>query len=154
MNSLLDPDVIRALYDASQVGVKIELIVRGVCALKPGIPNVSENITVRSIVGRFLEHTRIFYFYHNGDDYLYLSSADWMYRNFFRRIEVCFPILDNKVKKRIMKEGLLPYLKDNMQSWQMLPDTTFLRIPTKKGAAFSAQDYLMAEFGSDLLPEV
>ena len=153
MNSLLDPDVIRALYDASQAGVKIELIIRGVCALKPGIPKVSENITVRSIVGRFLEHSRIFYFHHHGDDNLYLSSADWMYRNFFRRIEVCFPILDNKVKKRIMKEGLEPYLKDNMQSWQMLPDSTFQRIPTKKGAVFSAQEYLMSEFGFDLLPE-
>ena len=153
MNSLLDPDVIRALYDASQVGVKIELIVRGVCALKPGIPNVSENITVRSIVGRFLEHTRIFYFHHHGDDNLYLSSADWMYRNFFRRIEVCFPILDTKVKKRIMKEGLEPYLKDNTQSWQMLPDSTFHRLPTKKGAAFNAQEHLMAEFGFDLLPD-
>ena len=119
MNALLDADVIRALYDASNAGVQIDLLVRGVCALKPGIKGVSENIRVRSIVGRFLEHTRIFYFHHRGDNHLYLSSADWMYRNFFKRIEVCFPILDPKVKKRLMKEGLEIYLKDNLNAWEM-----------------------------------
>jgi hypothetical protein len=94
MNALLEPEIIEALYDASQAGVKIDLIVRGACALRPGIPGLSENISVRSIVGRFLEHTRIFYFYADGAQKMYLSSADWMDRNFFRRIELCFPVLE------------------------------------------------------------
>jgi len=116
MNSLLEPQIIRALYEASCAGVKIDLIVRGVCALRPGIPGVSENIRVRSIIGRFLEHTRIFYFRNNGKQDIYLSSADWMDRNFFRRIEVCFPILNQRLKRRVIAEGLRPYLKDNLQA--------------------------------------
>ncbi len=151
MNALLDADVIRALYDASTAGVKIDLIVRGVCALRPGIIGVSENITVRSIVGRFLEHSRIFYFYNNGAEDVYLSSADWMYRNFFRRIEVCFPVLDAKAKKRVIKEGLTPYLKDNINAWVMLPDGSYHLRPTKQGVGYSAQTDLMAELGQSLL---
>ena len=151
MNALLDPDIIRALYDASGAGVKIDLIVRGVCALKPGIPGISENIKVRSIVGRFLEHSRIFYFYNNREKNVYLSSADWMYRNFFRRIEVCFPLLDSKIKKRVIKEGLEPYLKDNINAWQMLADGGYHRRSARRGSAFSAQQFLMAEFGQDVL---
>ena len=99
MNALLEPEVIRALYDASQAGVKIDLIIRGVCALKPGIAGLSENIRVRSVIGRFLEHTRIFYFRDDGNERVYLSSADWMDRNFFRRIETCFPVLEPRLKK-------------------------------------------------------
>ena len=117
MNALLEPGIIQALYDASNAGVKIDLIVRGVCALRPGIPGLSENIRVRSIIGRFLEHSRIFHF--RGAQKVYLSSADWMDRNFFRRIEICFPILDAKLKKRVIQEGLKPYLRDNCQSWEM-----------------------------------
>ncbi len=117
MNALLEPEIIQSLYDASQSGVKINLIVRGVCALRPGIPGLSENIKVRSIIGRFLEHSRIFYF--RGAQNVYLSSADWMDRNFFRRIEVCFPVLDPKLKRRVIQEGLKPYLKDNVQAWEM-----------------------------------
>jgi len=154
MNALLDADVIRALYDASAAGVEIDLIVRGVCALKPGIPGVSDNIRVRSIVGRFLEHTRIFFFLNNGAENLYLASADWMYRNFFRRIEVCFPVLDAKVKKRVMKEGLEPYLKDNINAWEMLPDSTYHLRPTRRGSAFGAQQFLIAEFGHDLPTDI
>jgi polyphosphate kinase len=150
MNALLDPDIIRALYDASNAGVEIDLIIRGVCALKPGIPEVSENIRVRSIVGRFLEHTRIFYFYNNREENTYLSSADWMYRNFFRRIEVCFPVLDAKAKKRVFKEGLEPYLKDNMNAWEMLPDSTYRPRSARRSSSFSAQQSLIAEFGQDL----
>jgi len=150
MNSLLDADVIKALYEASCAGVEIDLIVRGVCALKPGIPNVSENIRVRSIVGRFLEHSRIFYFYNDRAENVYLASADWMYRNFFRRIEVSFPLLDPKVKKRVIKEGLEPYLKDNMNAWEMLPDSSYRRRPTRKGAAFSAQRFLISEHGQEV----
>jgi len=147
MNALLDPDVIRALYDASGAGVKIELIVRGVCALRPGIPGVSENITVRSIVGRFLEHTRIFYFYNEGKEDVYMASADWMYRNFFRRIEVCFPLLDSKVRRRVIKEGLEPYLKDNLNAWEMQPDATYRRRSVRRGYEFAAQLQLMIELG-------
>ncbi|RFC39234.1 MAG: polyphosphate kinase [Candidatus Nitrotoga sp. LAW] len=119
MNALLEPEIIRALYEASQAGVKVDLIVRGVCALRPEVPGLSENIRVRSIVGRFLEHTRIFYFRNNLAHNVYLSSADWMDRNFFRRIEVCFPVLDKKLKKRVIDEGLKVYLQDNFQAWQM-----------------------------------
>jgi polyphosphate kinase len=122
MNALLDKEIIEALYEASRAGVKIDLIVRGVCSLRPGIRNLSENIRVRSVIGRFLEHSRIFYFRNNGEHNIYLASADWMPRNFFRRIEICFPILDNRLKKRIMREGLKPYLKDNTQAWEMQPD--------------------------------
>ncbi|WP_137719997.1 polyphosphate kinase 1 [Methylobacillus flagellatus] len=154
MNSLLDADVIRALYDASSAGVQIDLLVRGVCALKPGIPGVSDNITVRSIVGRFLEHTRIFYFYNDRAEDVYLSSADWMYRNFFRRIEVCFPLLDAKVKKRVMQEGLLPYLKDNLNAWEMQPDGSFKPRFSRRGLGFSAQEQLMLQHGVSVLPEI
>lgn len=154
MNALLDADIIRALYDASTAGVKVDLIVRGVCALKPGIPGVSDNITVRSIVGRFLEHTRIFYFYNNNEENVYLASADWMYRNFFRRIEVCFPLLDPKVKKRIIKEGLEPYLKDNQNAWEMLPDSNYKQRSARRGYEFSAQQFLMTELGQDFTAEL
>jgi polyphosphate kinase len=119
MNSLLEPGTISALYEASQAGVKIELIVRGVCALRPGIKGLSENIRVRSIIGRLLEHHRVFYFYAGGQEKVYLSSADWMERNFFRRIELAFPILDKKLKRRVIAEGLQIYLADNMQAWDM-----------------------------------
>ncbi len=148
MNALLDPDIIRALYDASSAGVKIDLIVRGVCALKPGIPGVSENITVRSIVGRFLEHSRIFYFYNNREENVYLSSADWMYRNFFRRIEICFPLLDAKIKRRVIKEGLEPYLKDTTNVWKMFPDGSYHPRTSKRGAAFNSHQFLMLELGA------
>ena len=119
MNALLEPEVIAALYDASSAGVEIDLIVRGVCALKPGMAGVSENIRVRSIVGRFLEHSRVFYFHNGGAEDVYLSSADWMDRNFFRRVEICFPVLDARLKKRVISEGLKSYLDDNTQAWEM-----------------------------------
>lgn len=153
MNALLDPDIIKALYEASTAGVRIDLIVRGVCALRPGMPGVSENIRVISIVGRFLEHSRIFYFYNNKAENLYLSSADWMYRNFFRRIEACFPVLDPKLKKRVINEGLAPYLKDTANAWEMLPDGSYHRRPARGGMAFSAQMHLLVELGQELKPE-
>jgi polyphosphate kinase len=120
MNALLEPEIIYELYEASRAGVKIDLIVRGVCALRPGIPGLSENIRVRSVIGRFLEHARIFHFH--STDQVYLSSADWMDRNFFRRIEVCFPVLDAKLKRRVITEGLQVYLEDNTQAWTMDAD--------------------------------
>jgi polyphosphate kinase len=149
MNALLEYDVIRALYDASNAGVEIDLLVRGVCALKPGVLGVSENIRVRSVVGRYLEHTRIFYFLNEGEESVYLSSADWMYRNLFKRIEVCFPILDAKVKKRVIQEGLDVYLKDNMNAWEMMPDSTY-QLAHKRGVQNSAQQALMQLYGQDL----
>jgi polyphosphate kinase len=127
MNALLEPQVIEALYKASQAGVKVDLVIRGVCALRPQVKGLSENIRVRSIVGRFLEHTRIFHFRNGGEWELMLSSADWMDRNFFKRIELAFPVLDPKAKRRVMKEGLKAYLDDGVQSWEMQPDGSFRR---------------------------
>ncbi len=144
MNALLEPHVIAALYAASQAGVKIDLIVRGVCALRPGIAGLSDNIRVRSVVGRFLEHSRIFYFKNvDGEEMVYLSSADWMDRNFFRRIETCFPILNPKLKKRVIAEGLKPYLRDNVQAWEMLSDGSFRRKASRGAKPYCAQGALL-----------
>ncbi|WP_028536996.1 polyphosphate kinase 1 [Paludibacterium yongneupense] len=145
MNALLEPQVINALYRASSAGVKVQLIVRGVCALRPGVPGMSENITVRSVVGRFLEHPRIFYFYNDRQENLYIASADWMGRNFFRRIETCVPILDAKIKRRLIKEGLRAYLEDNVNSWEMQPDGSYRR-RVARGRAHCAQEQLLAEY--------
>jgi polyphosphate kinase len=152
MNALLEPEVIEALYDASRAGVEIDLIVRGVCALRPGIPGVSDNIRVRSIVGRFLEHSRVFYFLAGGAEKVYLSSADWMERNFFRRIELSFPILDDKLKRRVIKEGLKPYLADNSQAWEMDADGGYRRNGARK-ARYCAQEALLAELAAAAAPE-
>jgi polyphosphate kinase len=143
MNALLEPQVIAALYEASRAGVDIDLIVRGVCALRPGIPDCSHNIRVRSVVGRFLEHTRVFYFHNDGAESVYLSSADWMPRNFFRRVEICFPVFDVKLKKRVISEGLLLYLEDNSQAWEMGEDGTYRRLIGEAARAVSAQDGLL-----------
>jgi len=144
MNSLLEPRVIEALYAASRAGVKIDLIVRGVCALRPGIPGLSENIRVRSIIGRFLEHSRIFYFLNDGAEDVYLSSADWMERNFFRRIELCFPVLDPRLKQRVIKEGLKAYLADNSQAWDMDADGNYHRRRSHGHVPRPAQAQLLA----------
>jgi polyphosphate kinase len=127
MNALLEPTIIEELYKASQAGVQVDLIVRGVCALRPGVKGLSENIKVRSIVGRFLEHHRIYYFYAGGDEVLYLSSADWMERNLLRRVEVAFPVKDAKLKQRVIQEGLMILLKDNASAWLMKSDGTFVK---------------------------
>ncbi len=147
MNALLEPETITALYEASQAGVKIDLIVRGVCALRPGVTGLSENIRVISIIGRFLEHTRIFYFRNEQADDVYLASADWMDRNFFRRIEACFPLLDAKLKKRVIDEGLKSYLKDNVQAWEMDCNGFWHRKTPGRGAATCAQSLLLQELG-------
>ncbi|CAN7493121.1 polyphosphate kinase 1 [Caballeronia sp. LjRoot29] len=145
MNALLEPTVIIALYEASQAGVKIDLIVRGVCALKPGVEDLSENITVRSIVGRFLEHHRIFYFYAGGEEKVYLSSADWMDRNFFRRVEVAFPVNDRRLKRRVIAEGLSVFLGDNQSAWLMQSDGHYKRRRPGKSMR-NAQLGLLAKF--------
>ncbi|HEU0290078.1 MAG TPA: polyphosphate kinase 1 [Burkholderiales bacterium] len=152
MNALLEPEIISALYEASRAGVEIELVVRGVCALKPGIPGVSENIRVRSIAGRFLEHTRVFCFHNDGVEDVYLSSADWMDRNFFRRVEICFPVLDPKLKKRVINEGLKPYLEDNCQAWDMDAEGHYsLRTP-RRGKPVAAQETLLETLARAQLP--
>ena len=143
MNALLEPQVIAALYAASQAGVKIDLIIRGVCALRPGIVGLSDNIRVRSVVGRFLEHTRIFYFRNGGDERVVLSSADWMDRNFFRRIETGFPVINPKLKKRVIAEGLKPYLRDNVQAWEMQSDGSYRRRKPRRSKHYSAQVELL-----------
>jgi polyphosphate kinase len=144
MNALLEPAIIDELYAASQAGVAIDLIVRGMCALKPGVPGVSENIRVRSIVGRFLEHSRVFWFRNDGADDVWLSSADWMDRNFFRRIELAFPVLNPGLKRRVIREGLEPYIEDNCQSWIMDSEGEYRRQMPKRGKRYSAQEELLA----------
>ena len=147
MNALLEPSVIDELYEASKAGVKIDLIIRGVCSLQPGVPGLSENITVRSIVGRFLEHHRIYYFYAGGEERVYLSSADWMDRNLFRRVEVAFPIQDRRLKRRVIAEGLSAFLGDNQASWLMQSDGHYRRRRPGK-AMRNAQLSLLAKFCS------
>ena len=148
MNALLDESVIRALYSASQEGVTIDLIVRGACALRPGVPGLSDNIKVRSIVGRFLEHSRIYYFRNNLAHDVYLGSADWMNRNLFRRVEVAFPVLDPVLKKRVMQEGLQPYLKDNLNAWELNGDGNYQRRRVRgRQLPFSAQEHLARTLG-------
>ena len=123
--------------------MKIDLIVRGMCALRPGVPRLSENIRVRSVIGRFLEHTRVFYFYNDGAHDVYLASADWMDRNFFRRIEVCFPVLDKRLKKRVIEEGLEPYLADNVEAWEMDANGRYKRRVPRGRHALRAQGVLL-----------
>ncbi|MGV7211367.1 polyphosphate kinase 1 [Oxalobacteraceae bacterium A2-2] len=148
INALVDESVIKALYAASRDGVKIDLIVRGACTLRPGVPGLSENIKVRSVIGRFLEHSRIYYFRNDLAHDVYLASADWMSRNLFRRIEVAFPILDKALKRRVISEGLNPYLKDNTNAWELEPDGHYQRRKARgKQAAFSAQQHLMQTLG-------
>jgi len=151
INSLVDKKIIVALYKASQSGVKIELIVRGVCRLRPGIKGVSENIHVRSVVGRFLEHSRVYYFQNNDDPKVYLSSADWMERNLHRRVEACFPILDDDLKKQVIKTGLLSYLADNTDSWALQTDSSYKKLSaTASQKEKSVQNSLLEALAGEL----
>ena len=148
MNALTEYGIVDALYEASQAGVTIDLLVRGECRLRPGVKGLSDNIRVRSIVGRFLEHTRVFYFRTGEDEEMYLSSADWMTRNIHRRVETMFPVLDESIKKRIMREIFETYSADNCQSWQLEPDGTYTKTPIGRGhKRFAAQEALMAMHG-------
>ncbi len=147
VNSLVEGQVIRALYAASQAGVQIDLIIRGMCCLRPGIPGISENIQVRSIIGRFLEHTRVLYFANNGKPELFLSSADWMERNFFRRVETGFPLLDAELRERVLAD-LAVYLSDNTQAWILDSEGRYTRVtPKADETAISAQTQLMISYG-------
>jgi polyphosphate kinase len=144
MNALLEPSVIEALYDASNAGVEIDLIIRGLCILRPGVKGLSSRIRVRSIVGRFLEHSRIYHFANGGDDEIYLGSADWMPRNLFERCEVAFPVRDAAVKVRIHDEILPAYLADTVKARIQQSDGTYQRATVPQdGQPFSAQDFLM-----------
>jgi polyphosphate kinase len=149
MNALTDETTINALYAASQAGVRIDLIVRGACALRPGVKGLSENIRVRSIVGRFLEHHRIYYFRNGGATKVYLSSADWMGRNLFRRIEIAWPVLDPKLRKRVIDEGLTPYLDDTEDAWTLRPDGEY-RPPKARTRGRSAQRELLSKLAASV----
>ncbi|HEY1985494.1 MAG TPA: polyphosphate kinase 1 [Terracidiphilus sp.] len=155
MNALLEPSVIEALYAASQAGVEVDLIIRGVCTLRPGVNGLSERIRVRSIVGRFLEHSRIFHFANGGEDEIYMGSADWMPRNLFERCEVVFPVRDPAVRARIHDEILPALLADTVKARLQQPDGTYVRASKamKEAPTFSSQDFLMqlAEGKTDLL---
>lgn len=145
MNALLDKNVIQALYRASQAGVKIDLNVRGMCSLRPGVTGISDNIVVRSIVGRFLEHSRIFHFENGGDEEIYISSADWMPRNLYERVEVLCPLLDLALQTRLKDEILSAYLADNTKVRLLDRNGRYYRLPRRRGEdRFSAQDFLIA----------
>ncbi len=139
----MEEQIIEALYEASRAGVKVDLIIRGTCCLKPGLKGISENIQVRSIIGRFLEHTRIFYFQNDGEEEVYCSSADWMNRNFFRRIETCFPIEGKRLSARVIKEGLMSYLSDNTQAWLLQSDGSYKQSVPGNQKPRSAQQALL-----------
>ena len=147
MNSLIEPGIIRALYEASRAGVQIDLIVRGMCTLRPGVPGLSENIRVRSIIGRLLEHSRVFYFHSGGREELFIASADWMSRNFFRRIEICTPVESPAIKQRIMREALTLALADNRKAWLMQPDGSYIRAAVQEGEeGLDMQETLLNEY--------
>ncbi len=146
-NSLTEPKLIRALYRASRAGVKCDLIIRGMCCLRPGVPGISENIRVRSIIGRFLEHTRVFYFHNDGKPEAWASSADFMERNMFHRVETCFPILDRKLAQRVRKD-LETYLVDNCQSWLLREDGSYRRQEAGDAAPISAQETLLYAYAA------
>jgi polyphosphate kinase len=149
MNSLLDKNIVAALYRASQAGVHIDLIVRGICALRPGVRGVSDRIRVRSIVGRFLEHSRIFYFANGGEEEIYIGSADWMPRNLYERVEVLTPIRDTLLRDRVLREILHVYLADNVKARVLKPDGTYARVMrnagrrSKAAPGFNAQEFLI-----------
>jgi polyphosphate kinase len=144
MNGLVDRDLIEAMYAASTAGVEIDLIVRGMCCLRPGIPGVSERIRVRSIIGRFLEHSRVYCFENQGKPLVYVGSADWMPRNLHNRVEVVFPIEDPSLKSHLINDILLRFLEDNTRSWRLLPDASYQRIvPAPDAEPISAQAEFM-----------
>ena len=148
MNAVVEPNIIRALYAASQAGVQIDLIIRGICCLRPGVPGISDNIRVRSIIGRFLEHTRIFYFQNGGKEEIFGSSADWMDRNLHSRVETCFPIEDKKLRERMIRE-LGYYLDDNLQAWQLQADGDYVRVTPGDKEPYSAQLLLLHQLSQN-----
>jgi polyphosphate kinase len=147
MNALTDEALTHALIRAGQKGVKIDLIVRGACVLPAQVAGLTDNIRVRSVIGRFLEHPRIFYFSKDDEQELYLSSADWMNRNMMRRVELAWPVTDPLQRQRIVDEDLLAYLNDGIDAWDLLPDGSYVRVkPAKPRLAHSAQTALMQRY--------
>jgi polyphosphate kinase len=149
VNALTDPGLIEALVAAGQAGASIDLIVRGACMLPPGRPGFSDNIRVRSVVGRFLEHTRVMYFRWgeaDADEALYLSSADWMGRNMFRRIEIAWPVRDAALRQRVIDEALVPYLHDTLDAWTLDAEGRYHRVAEQ---GVSAQRALMQRYGGE-----
>ena len=148
MNALADPEVIKALYRASQAGVQIDLLVRGVCALRPGVPKLSERIRVKSVVDRFLEHARIWHFHARGEKKVYLASGDWMPRNFIRRVDVAFPVESALLKERILSEILGTMLADDVKTRALRPDGTYERVrPRTQGSGegpLRSQEHFLA----------
>jgi polyphosphate kinase len=151
MNALTDEALARALIQAGQQGVKIDLIVRGACILAPGVPGQTENIRVRSVIGRLLEHSRVFYFRQGNKEELWLSSADWMNRNMLRRVELAWPVTDPDLRQRVIDECLTAYLHDNQNAWELMPDGRYVTVSSlgegKKAPALSAQASLMQRYG-------
>jgi polyphosphate kinase len=147
---LTEPQVIRELYKASRAGVKIDLIIRGICCLRPGVPDLSENIQVRSIVGRFLEHSRVFYFL-NDEFQCYFASADWMSRNLFRRVEQCVPVEDPELAQRLYHECFQLYLDDTVQTWVLNSDGSYERLEPDRDA-LNAQRTLLEMYALKELP--
>jgi polyphosphate kinase len=138
LNSIQDPAICRALYRASQAGVKVMLNVRGICCLRSGVKGISDNIEVRSIIDKFLEHSRIFYFRNGGHEEIYLSSADWMKRNLDQRLEILFPVRNAAIKARLM-DILKTFFADNVKAWQLMPDGSYKRVPSR-GKKIRAQE--------------
>jgi polyphosphate kinase len=146
INRLADTQIIEKLYEASNAGVRIDLIVRGVCVLRPGVPGLSENITVRSIIGRFLEHSRVFYFENGGDEEVYIGSADWMSRNLNNRVEVVSAVTDPSLKHYLKNVILTAYLRDNAKARELQPDGSYAKVPIPTGEKpFSSQEFFIAK---------
>ncbi|MFP4207224.1 MAG: polyphosphate kinase 1 [Wenzhouxiangella sp.] len=148
MNSLTEPEIIRALYEASRAGVEVRLVVRGICCLRPGVPGLSDNIRVRSILGRFLEHSRVYHFANDGQPETFCASADWMERNLFQRVETCFPILDPRAATRVVRESIDLAYRDNRSAWELGPAGDYVLVyPADDEHEMAIQDVLMAEAG-------
>jgi polyphosphate kinase len=143
LNRLADPQIVNMLYAASQAGVRIDLTVRGICTLRPGVPGLSENITVRSVVGRLLEHSRVYYFENGGEGEVFMGSSDWMPRNLDRRVEVLAPIRDKAIAQFLRYEYLEAYMRDNVKARELRPDGSYGRA-AKIGEAFDAQMYFQS----------
>jgi polyphosphate kinase len=147
-NRLADLQIIEKLYEVSRAGVEVDLIVRGICMLRPGIPSLSENIRVRSVVGRFLEHSRVFWFANGGEEELYIGSADWMTRNLKNRIEVVAPVTDPNAKRYLRNVLLDAYLADNTKARELQPDGRYTPVVTRS-EPFDSQEYFIGRPGSD-----
>ena len=152
MNAMLDRGCVEALYEASQAGVEVDLIIRGMCSLRPGVPGLSEHIRVRSIVGRFLEHSRIFSFANGGEPEVYCGSADWMPRNLYERCEVVFPVLQPDLSRRLREEILQTYLNDNVKARLLNPDGSYTRVKQEGQPVCSAQDLFINLAQAQKLP--